>query len=163
MTGDAAEILLVVEDDPHDVELLLRALRGENVQTRIEVVRDGEQAPDYLFCRGDYQRRSPDRPPALILLGMKLPKIDGLEVLREVKASAACGSVPVIVLTSSGERRDIAESYRLGVNSYVQEPVDIAGFRGAIKTLALYWLNVNRSPFSRDQRRVPPFSPRASF
>ena len=155
MTTDTAEILLV-EDDPQDVELTLRAFRNENVQTRIEVARDGEEALDYLFCRGDYKGRPSDQPPTLVLLDLKLPKIGGLQVLREVKESAECGSIPVIVLSSSGEQRDIAESYRLGVNSYIQKPVDIAEFRKAIKALALYWLDVNRSPFSRRQRSIPP-------
>jgi two-component system, response regulator len=155
MTTDTAEILLV-EDDPQDVELTLRAFRNENVQTRIDVARDGEEALDYLFCRGDYKGRPSDQPPTLILLDLKLPKIGGLQVLREVKESVECGSIPVIVLSSSGEQRDIAESYRLGVNSYIQKPVDIAEFRKAIKALALYWLDVNRSPFSRRQRSIPP-------
>ena len=155
--------ILLVEDTPEDLELTLRALRKTNLINRIEVARDGAEAIDFIFCEGAHVGRKMEDGPKLILLDLKLPKIDGLEVLREVKASPSCGSVPVIVLTSSGEQRDIAESYRLGVNSYVQKPVDIAEFRSAIKALALYWLNVNRSPFSRDQRRVPPFSPPASF
>jgi DNA-binding response OmpR family regulator len=147
MTGDA--LILLVEDDPQDVELTLRAFRSENVQSLIEVVRDGEEALDYLFCRGDYKARSADRPPSLVLLDLKLPKIGGLQVLKELKASAECQSIPVIMLTSSGEQRDIAESYKLGVNSYIQKPVDIGEFRKAIRALALYWLGVNRSPFSQ--------------
>jgi two-component system response regulator len=149
MNGDAR--ILLVEDDPQDVELTLRAFRSENVRSRIEVVRDGEEALDYLFCRGDYKARQPDQPPTLILLDLKLPKIGGLQVLRELKGSAECQSIPVIVLTSSGEQRDIAESYKLGVNSYIQKPVDIGEFRKAIRALALYWLVVNRSPFSQKQ------------
>jgi two-component system, response regulator len=147
MTGDVR--ILLVEDDPQDVELTLRAFRSENVQSRIEVVRDGEEALDYLFCRGDYKARPTDQPPSLVLLDLKLPKIGGLQVLRELKTSAEYQSIPVIVLTSSGEQRDIAESYKLGVNSYIQKPVDIVEFRKAIRTLALYWLVVNRSPFSQ--------------
>jgi DNA-binding response OmpR family regulator len=147
MTGDAR--ILLVEDDPQDVELTLRAFRSENVRSRIEVVRDGEEALDYLFCRGDYKARPPDQPPSLVLLDLKLPKIGGLQVLRELKGSAECRSIPVIVLTSSGEQRDVAESYKLGVNSYIQKPVDIGEFRKAIRALALYWLGVNRSPFSQ--------------
>ena len=147
MTGDSR--ILLVEDDPQDVELTLRAFRSENVQSRIEVVRDGEEALDYLFCRGDYMARSSDQPPTLVLLDLKLPKIGGLQVLRELKASAQCQSIPVIMLTSSGEERDIAESYKLGVNSYIQKPVDIAEFRKVIRALALYWLGVNRSPFHK--------------
>jgi two-component system response regulator len=147
MTGNVR--ILLVEDDPQDVELTLRAFRSEKVQSRIEVVRDGEEALDYLFCRGDYKFRPLDQPPTLVLLDLKLPKIGGLQVLREVKASAECRSIPVIVLTSSGEERDIAESYKLGVNSYIQKPVDIGEFRRAIGALALYWLGVNKSPFSQ--------------
>jgi two-component system response regulator len=150
MTNHAPQILLV-EDDPQDVELTLRAFRSESVQSRIEVVRDGEEALDYLFCRGDYKSRPQGQPPALILLDLKLPKIGGLQVIQEVKSSTECRSIPVVVLTSSGEERDIAESYRLGVNSYIQKPVDVAEFRRAIRTLALYWLSVNRLPFPQKQ------------
>ena len=157
MTGDAR--ILLVEDDPQDVELTLRAFRSENVQSRIEVVRDGEEALDYLFCRGDYKHRSSDQPPTLVLLDLKLPKIGGLQVLQEVKASAQCQSIPVIILTSSGEQRDVAESYRLGVNSYIQKPVDIVEFRKAIKALALYWLDLNRSPYSQKAGSFPPVAP----
>ena len=150
MTVDAR--ILLVEDDPQDVELTLRAFRSENVRSRIEVVRDGEEALDYLFCRGDYKTRAAEQPPTLVLLDLKLPKIGGLQVLRELKASVQCRSIPVIMLTSSGEQRDVAESYTLGVNSYIQKPVDILEFRKAIRTLALYWLGVNRSPFSPVRR-----------
>lgn len=146
MNGESR--ILLVEDDPQDVELMLRALRSENVKSTVEVVRDGEEALDYLFCRGEYRNRPADQPPTLVLLDLKLPKIGGLQVLHEVKSSTFCQSIPVVVLTSSGEQRDIAESYRLGVNSYIQKPVDIGEFRKAIRTLALYWLGVNRSPFA---------------
>jgi two-component system, response regulator len=145
MTNDPAEILLV-EDDPHDVELTLRALRGEDPQVRIEIVRDGEEALDYLFRRGQWQGRSSDHPPDLVLLDLKLPKIGGLQVLEAVKGEPECRAIPVVVLTSSGEYRDIAESYRLGANSYVQKPVDIGEFRHAIKAIAGYWLNVSKLP-----------------
>jgi two-component system, response regulator len=158
--SDAAQILLV-EDDPQDVELTLRAFRSENVQGRIEVARDGEEALDFLFCRGDYKHRSPDQPPTLVLLDLKLPKIGGLQVLREVKSSTECQSIPVVVLTSSGEQRDVIESYRLGVNGYIQKPVDIGEFRRAIRALASYWLGVNRSPFSSRPRHVPQAAPPA--
>jgi CheY-like chemotaxis protein len=155
MKSDGPEILLV-EDDPQDVELTLRAFRSENVLRRIEVVRDGEEALDYLFCRGAYEGRAMDQPPSFVLMDLKLPKIGGLQVLREVKASPECRSIPVIILTSSGEQRDIAESYRLGVNSYIQKPVDISEFRMAIRALALYWLGVNRSPFLPKPRTILP-------
>src|SRR5579863_7035585 len=144
MTGDNR--ILLVEDDPQDVELMLRAFRSENVQSPIEVVRDGEEALDYLFCRGSYKTRAADHPPTLILLDLKLPKIGGLQVIEEVKSSTACRSIPVVVLSSSGEQRDIAESYRLGVNGYIQKPVDIGEFRKAIHAVVQYWLGVNRLP-----------------
>lgn len=151
-----------MEDDPQDVELTLRAFRHANVQRRIEVVRDGEEALDYLFRRGGYKDRPSDQPPILVLLDLKLPKIGGLQVLREVKTSAECASIPVVVLTSSGEQRDIAESYRLGVNGYIQKPVDIAEFRKAIEALTLFWLSVNRSPSSRNQGSAAPVTTAAN-
>jgi CheY-like chemotaxis protein len=153
---DAIEILLV-EDDPRDAELTVRALQSEGLKNRIEVVRDGEEALDFLFCRGVYSGRSPNHSPKLVLLDLKLPKVDGLEVLKEIKASPECQAIPVVILTSSGEQRDIVESYKLGVNSFIQKPVDIAQFRQTIKTLGLYWLVVNRPPPDKtfaDQRRA---------
>jgi CheY-like chemotaxis protein len=116
------------------------------VKNRIDVVRDGEEALDFLFCRGAFSSRSPERPPKLVLLDLKLPKVDGLQVLKQVKANPECRSIPVVILTSSAEQRDLVESYKLGVNSYIQKPVDIAQFRQTIKTLGLYWLVVNRPP-----------------
>ncbi len=145
MKDDEMEILLV-EDDPRDAALTLRALQAENVRNRIEVVRDGEEALDFLFCRGVYSGRSPNHLPKLVLLDLKLPKVDGLEVLKEIKASPECQTTPVVILTSSAEQRDVLESYKLGVNSYIQKPVDIEQFRQTIKTLGLYWLVVNRPP-----------------
>jgi two-component system, response regulator len=138
--------ILLVEDDPEDLELTLRALRNEDIKATIHVARDGEEALDYLFCRGDFNKRSSDRPPTLVLLDLKLPKIDGLEVIEQVKACAETRSIPVVVLTSSAERSDIVESYRLGVNSYIQKPVIGSEFRRAIATLALYWILLNQSP-----------------
>jgi two-component system response regulator len=145
MIDDAMEILLV-EDDPQDAQLTLRALQSENLKNRIVVARDGEEALDFLFCRGAFNGRSPDYPPKLVLLDLKLPKVDGLQVLREIKTSPGLRAIPVVILTSSSEQRDIVESYQLGVNSYIQKPVDIAQFRQTIKTLGLYWLVVNHPP-----------------
>jgi len=145
MMNDDAEILLI-EDEPDDVELTMRALRSENVKNPIQVARDGEQALDYVFRRGEFRDRAKGKPPRLILLDLKLPKVDGLEVLAELKADPECRTIPVVVLSSSGEQRDIIDSYKLGVNSYIQKPVDIVQFRQAVKSLGLYWLVVNRPP-----------------
>lgn len=142
MVENGIEILLV-EDDPHDVKMTLRELQRENVKNRIVVARDGEEALDFLFCRGNYQNRS-NHPPRLVLLDLKLPKVDGLEVLREIKGNPDTSSIPVVIMTSSAEQRDVVESYRLGVNSYIQKPVDFDEFRATIKTLGFYWLVVNR-------------------
>jgi len=138
-----AEILLV-EDDPNDVELTLRALRNANSSLCVEVARDGEEALDYLLRRGQWRDRSADHFPSFVLLDLKLPKIDGLQVLRQIKTATATAPIPIVVLTSSGEHRDIAESYRLGANSYVQKPVDITEFRSTIRAIADYWLNVSQ-------------------
>jgi two-component system response regulator len=142
---DVMEVLLV-EDDPEDVELTLRVLQSNNLKGRIEVARDGEEALDFLFCRGSYSSRSPSRPPKLVLLDLKLPKLDGLQVLQEIKGKPELRAIPVVILTSSAEQRDLVESYKLGVNSYIQKPVDIAQFRQTVKTLGQYWVVVNRPP-----------------
>ena len=142
---EAIEILLV-EDDPLDLEMTLRALQSDHVNNRIEVARDGEEALDFVFCRGVHSDRSPQQQPKLILLDLKLPKIDGLEVLREIRATPQTRAIPVVILTSSAEQRDIVETYKLGVNSYIQKPVDSAQFRQTVKTAGYYWLVVNRPP-----------------
>jgi two-component system, response regulator len=145
MSGEAVEILLV-EDEPEDVELTMRVLQSENLKNHIQVASDGEQALDFVFCRGEFSHRAKNTPPRLILLELKLPKLDGLQVLEELKSSPEHRKIPVVVLTSSGEERDIVESYKLGVNSYIQKPVDADQFRQAIRTLGLYWLVVNQPP-----------------
>jgi CheY-like chemotaxis protein len=142
---DATEILLI-EDDPQDVRLALRELQRENVKNAVAVVRDGAEALDFLFCRGAFCDRSPNHPPKLVLLDLKLPKVTGLEVLREIKSKPETRAIPVVVMTSSGEERDLVDSYKLGVNSYIQKPVDFEQFRQAIKILGLYWFGVNRLP-----------------
>lgn len=135
--------ILLVEDDPRDLRLTMRELQA-NLQGRIEVARDGEEALDFLFCRGMHAGRSPQRPPRLILLDLKLPKIDGFQVLREIKARPETQAIPVVALTSSREERDMIESYQLGVNSYVPKPVDFAEFRKTIRAMGLYWLEINQ-------------------
>ncbi len=138
----AVEILLV-EDSDTDLELTLRALKKANVANRIEVARDGQEALDFLL--GDGAKRSTDHP-RLILLDLKLPKVDGLDVLRAIKANAKTRTIPVVILTSSYEQKDIVESYNLGVNSYIVKPVEFDGFMAAVTELGLYWMLLNRRP-----------------
>jgi len=151
MTQQEMEILLV-EDNPRDVELTVYALRASQLANQIQVVRDGEEALDFLFCRGPYSGRSLDFPPKLILLDLKLPKVDGLEVLREIKNDSRTRPIPVVILTSSKEEKDMISGYQLGVNSYIQKPVDFDQFQDIVKQLGLYWMVVNqpppRNPFS---------------
>ena len=144
--ADSEVEILLVEDNADDVELTLHALRAENISNHIQVVRDGEEALDFIFARGSYQVRNNSRPPKVILLDLKLPKVDGLDVLRQVKGDSRTRPIPVVVLTSSREERDMVESYQLGVNSYIQKPVDFDQFRRTIKQLGLYWLVVNQPP-----------------
>jgi CheY-like chemotaxis protein len=138
--------LLLVEDDPNDVELTLIALRKHKLANKIHVVRDGEEALDFLFCRGAYSRRSCDGQPKVILLDLKLPKVSGLEVLKAIKGDPRTAPVPVVVMTSSREQQDMVEGYRLGVNSYIQKPIDFDQFQTVIRDLGYYWLVVNRCP-----------------
>lgn len=144
MTEHMVEILLV-EDNPNDVELALHALAKHHLANRIHVVRDGAEALDFIFCNGEYSNRSSDasQRPRLILLDLKLPKIDGLEVLRKLKDDESTRSIPVVMMTSSREERDVVESYRLGVNSYIVKPVDFDQFTDAVRQLGLYWMLLN--------------------
>lgn len=143
--GLPVEILLV-EDSESDLKLALRALRKSNVANRIEVARDGEEALDFLFARGAHAGRTEREHPRLVLLDLKLPKVDGLEVLRAIKSDASLRDVPVVILTSSPEQRDIVESYNLGVNSYIVKPVDFEGFMSAVSEIGMYWMLLNRAP-----------------
>lgn len=144
MTENMVEILLV-EDNPNDIELALHALAKHHLGNRIQVVRDGAEALDFIYCTGEYASRSSDasQRPRLILLDLKLPKIDGLEVLRRLKEDETTRSIPVVMMTSSREERDVIESYRLGVNSYIVKPVDFDQFTDAVRQLGLYWILLN--------------------
>ena len=138
--------ILLVEDNAADAELTLRALRKNNLANQIHLAHDGEEALDFLFCRGAHAARSFDAGPDLILLDLKLPKVDGLEVLQEVKADPRTRAIPIVILTSSKEERDLVKSYRLGVNSYIQKPVNFAEFQDVVRQLGMYWLLTNSKP-----------------
>lgn len=145
MLNDEVEILLI-EDDPEDLDLTMRALNDAHVCNRIQVARDGEEALDFLFCRGPFGERDPDTRPKLILLDLKLPKVDGLEVLDQVKRYPSTRAIPIVILTSSKQEEDIVQGYQLGANSYIQKPVDFEQFQATIKSLGYYWLLVNQPP-----------------
>lgn len=138
--------ILLVEDSPYDAELTLRALKSNHLANRVIVVRDGEEALDFIFARGAFRDRRVEHIPRVILLDLKLPKVDGLEVLKAVKNDPRTRFIPVVVLTSSKEEKDIVESYQLGANSYIVKPVDFDKFIDAVNSLGLYWLLLNQSP-----------------
>ncbi len=138
--------LLIVEDSAQDLELALRALRKANISNRVHVARDGAEALEFIFGGGAHPDRRPEDAPKLILLDLKLPKVDGLEVLLRVKSDPRTRSIPVVMLTSSREQNDIVESYRLGVNSYIVKPVNFERFVAAVGDLGLYWLLLNEPP-----------------
>lgn len=142
----APRTILLVEDNPDDEELTLRALARNNISNRVVVLRDGQEAVDWLEGTGNYASRDPQEVPALILLDLKLPKIDGLEVLRRLRANPLTAIVPVVILTSSKEDRDRASGYNGGANSYVQKPVDFTSFVDAVRQLGMYWLMLNEPP-----------------
>jgi CheY-like chemotaxis protein len=137
--------ILMVEDDPKDVELTLTALEEYNLANEVVVAHDGEEALDYLYCRGKFAGRSSDNP-AVMLLDLKLPKVDGLEVLQQVKSDEKLRMIPIVVLTSSHEEKDMVTSYKLGVNAYVVKPVEFHQFVNAIKELGIFWAVINAAP-----------------
>lgn len=141
----ALKRILLVEDNPNDAELTLEALAEHNLANGVELVKDGEAALDYLYRRGSFAGRD-NVHPAVVLLDLKLPKVDGLEVLRVIKSDEKLKSIPVVVLTSSREERDLIESYRLGVNAYVVKPVNFSDFINAVKELGIFWAIVNEPP-----------------
>lgn len=138
--------ILLVEDNPSDAELTLHALRKSKLVNHILHVHDGAEALDFLFCRGDYADRDAEKRPLLVLLDLKLPKVDGLQVLAEVKTNPRTKAIPVVLLTSSNEEPDRAAGYQLGVNSYIQKPVNFADFQDVVLKLGMYWLIVNSKP-----------------
>jgi len=138
--------ILLVEDNPRDAELTLRALKKRNLANHLVWVKDGAEALDYIFGAGTNAGPRPNHTPRVILLDLKLPKVDGLEVLRRLKGDDRTKSIPVVVLTSSREERDVVESYRLGVNSYIVKPVDFENFSEAVAQLGMYWLLLNQAP-----------------
>ena len=137
--------LFIVEDNPHDLELILRALKKGQIETHMEVAKDGVEALDFVFCRGRYAERAAAQVPKVILLDHKLPKVDGMEVLRQIKSDKWLKVIPVVMLTSSQQERDILESYNLGVNSYIVKPVDYSKFSETIAHLGRYWLLLNQT------------------
>ena len=144
MTNINAVEILIVEDDPRDAELTLRAFKKNNLANNVYVAEDGEEALNFFFCRGKFESRSFEKPPKVVLLDLKLPKVNGLEVLRLVKGDKRTSHIPIVVVTSSREEPDMKEAYGLGVNSYVVKPVDFDKFVNAMSNLGLYWLLVNQ-------------------
>ena len=138
--------ILLVEDNQNDMDLALHALRREKLANNIFVARDGEEALDFIFCRGAFTHRSLDHPPKLVLLDLKLPKVDGMEVLKQIKSDDRTKTIPVVIMTSSKEERDLAAGYNLGANSFIQKPVDFEQFRETVKSVGLYWLVINQPP-----------------
>lgn len=146
MTENNIVEILLVEDNPQDLELTKRALRKGNLTNNIHVARDGAEAIEFIFCEGSYATRKIEDGPKVILLDLKLPKVDGLEVLKRIKNDPRTCSIPVVVLTSSKEQKDVVESYQLGVNSYIVKPVNFEGFSAAVLEIGMYWLLLNQAP-----------------
>jgi CheY-like chemotaxis protein len=138
--------ILYIEDNPTDAELTVRALKKKNLANRLMVIEDGAEAVDYIFAEGKYAERNVHNTPQVILLDLKLPKVSGLEILRMIRGNEKTKHIPVVVLTSSSEERDVVESYELGVNSYIQKPVDFNNFAEVVSELGYYWLMLNKPP-----------------
>ena len=141
-----AGVILVVEDNPQDATMTLRALKKHNVSNNIVLTHDGAEALEYLYGTGTYAGRDPSDLPNVVLLDLKLPKVDGMQVLKRIRSEPVTKTLPVVILTSSDEQRDLVESYELGVNSFVRKPVDFAAFTEAVSQLGLYWTLINRTP-----------------
>ena len=146
MNGTTIVELLLVEDNPEDLKMTLRALNKANLANHIHIARDGAEALQFIFCEGDYSGRKIENAPKVILLDLKLPKVDGKEVLQRVKSDPRTKMIPVVVLTSSKEQSDVVESYHLGVNSYIVKPVNFERFAAAVQDLGMYWLLHNQPP-----------------
>jgi two-component system response regulator len=144
-SAEKIEILLA-EDNERDAEMTLRGLRKHNLSNRVHRVKDGAEALDFLFCTGAYADRGQEDLPKLILLDLKMPKVDGIEVLRRIKSEERTRALPVVMMTSSNEERDVVESYRLGVNSYIVKPIEFAGFAEVVAKIGFYWVLSNRVP-----------------
>jgi CheY-like chemotaxis protein len=153
MNSSEVDILLV-DDSQDDVDLTMHALRSENLANHVFVARDGEEALDFIFCSGPHSDRSFDHPPKIVLLDLKLPKVDGLQVLAKLKGDARTKNIPVVLMTSSKEERDRVNGYTLGVNSYLQKPVDFSEFRKMVKLAGLYWLVTNQPPVNNGASRA---------
>jgi len=136
--------LLLVEDNPDDLEMSLHALRKAKIANRVQVARDGQEALDFIFCEGEFADRKTENAPKVILLDLKLPKVDGLEVLKRIKGDPLTRKIPVVILTSSKEQSDVIESYDLGTNSYIVKPVSLDQFIAAVQNLGMYWLLLNQ-------------------
>lgn len=145
-TDPGSKVILLVEDNPDDEALTLRALTRNGIRHQVQVAHDGVEALDYLFGRGEHRNRDTSRLPTVTLLDLKLPRIDGLEVLRQVRAYERTRFLPVVILTSSREEQDLVEGYSLGVNSYIRKPVDFSQFTEAVRQLGAYWLTLNEDP-----------------
>jgi two-component system response regulator len=143
-----SKVILLVEDNPDDEALTLRALKKNDIQNQVVVARDGAQALEYLFGTGERKERDPEVLPELVLLDLKLPRVDGLEVLRRIRADERTRLLPVVILTSSKEQRDLVEGYGYGANSYIRKPVDFGQFVEAVRQLGLYWLVLNETPLA---------------